>query len=660
MIDGLIAGLLLTFSWPTIGYLLLGVVLGMWIGAVPGLGGAVGLALMLPFTFNMDPVPAFALLLGMYAVTSTSDSISSIMLGIPGTVASQATILDGYPLAKQGHAARAFGATYTVSAFGGIVGALLLAVSLPIILPFIFAFGVPEFFMLSVLGLTMVGVLSGQSILKGMTVALFGLLLTTIGYADATGVPRFYFGMNYLLDGIPIIPIVLGLFGIPELMELAVKNTSISRVSRDDSSDGSMLRGIKDAWLYRWLVIRCAVLGTYVGMIPGLGAAIVDWIAYGHAVQSAADKSQFGNGDIRGVIAPETANNAHKAGALIPTVAFGIPGSIGTAILLGALVIKGLRPGPDMLTINLPLTFSMIWEIALANLVAAGLLMLLSRQIQKIAFMPGHLIVPGVIVVLLMGAWVATNSMGDWWICLAMGTLGYLMKQSGWPRPPLILALVLGGLMENNLQLSTQIYNGYEWLFNRPVVVVIEILIVVTVLLAVRGIIKPKAETAEVGEGAARNPLMSLSVSAFLIGVFLLAFGEMLNFESAATAQFPRTILMAAIPLVLLITFRDARASLSATIAAGSLREALSQAAGKSDLRRSMIFIAFLLATVAVTYLAGQLVALPVFVIAYLLSWGRRRARDALIYAAGTYLMVWGFYGELMNLLFYPSLLFSG
>ena len=477
MIDGLIAGLLLTLSWPTLGYLFLGVFLGMWIGAIPGLGGAVGLALMLPFTFNMDPVPAFALLLGMYAVTSTSDSISAIMLGIPGTVASQATILDGYPLAKKGQAARAFGATYTVSAFGGVVGALLLAVSLPIVLPFIFAFGVPEFFMLSVLGLTMVGVLSGQSILKGILVALLGLLLTTVGYADATGVPRFYFGINYLLDGIPIIPIVLGLFGIPELMELAVKNTSIARVSRDDTSNSGMLRGIKDAWIYRWLTLRCALIGTYVGMIPGLGAAIVDWISYGHAVQSARDKSQFGNGDIRGVIAPEAANNAHKAGALIPTVAFGIPGSIGTAILLGALVIKGLRPGPDMLTTNLSLTFSMIWEIALANLVAAGLLMLLSRQVQKVAFLPGHLVVPGVMVVLLMGAWVATNSMGDWWVCLAMGTLGYLMKQSGWPRPPLILALVLGGLMENNLQLSSQIYNGYEWLFNRPAVVAIEILL---------------------------------------------------------------------------------------------------------------------------------------------------------------------------------------
>ena len=660
MIDGLIAGLLLTFSWPTLGYLFLGVFLGMWIGAIPGLGGAVGLALMLPFTFNMDPVPAFALLLGMYAVTSTSDSISAIMLGIPGTVASQATILDGYPLAKKGQAARAFGATYTVSAFGGVVGALLLAVSLPIVLPFIFAFGVPEFFMLSVLGLTMVGVLSGQSILKGILVALLGLLLTTVGYADATGVPRFYFGINYLLDGIPIIPIVLGLFGIPELMELAVKNTSIARVSRDDTSNSGMLRGIKDAWIYRWLTLRCALIGTYVGMIPGLGAAIVDWISYGHAVQSARDKSQFGNGDIRGVIAPETANNAHKAGALIPTVAFGIPGSIGTAILLGALVIKGLRPGPDMLTTNLSLTFSMIWEIALANLVAAGLLMLLSRQVQKVAFLPGHLVVPGVMVVLLMGAWVATNSMGDWWVCLAMGTLGYLMKQSGWPRPPLILALVLGGLMENNLQLSSQIYNGYEWLFNRPAVVAIEILIGVTVLLAVRGIINPKGKNASGGEGATRNPLLSLALSVAFCMVFFLALLETLNFGGAATSQFPKAILTVALPITLLLVVKDSQASMRVTAVAGNLREALSQAADKSELQPSLVFIAYLLVTVGITYLVGQLVALPLFVIAYLLVWGGYRPRDAAIYALTTSFIIWGFYGELMNLLFHPSLFFSG
>lgn len=656
MIDGMLAGLVLALAWPALGYLLLGVFLGLWVGVVPGLGGAVGLALMLPFTFGMDPVPAFALLLGMYAVTSTSDSIASIMLGIPGTVASQATILDGYPLAKQGQAARAFGATYTVSAFGGVLGALLLAASLPVIMPVIFAFGVPEFFMLAVLGLTMVGVLSGHSLAKGLVAALLGLLLTTVGYAEATGIPRFYFGVNYLLDGIPLIPIVLGLFGFPELMELAVKNTSIARVAATEDPGRGLIRGIKDAIRHRWLVLRCALLGTYIGMLPGLGAAIVDWIAYGHAVQSAKDKSQFGRGDIRGVIAPETANNSHKAGALIPTVAFGIPGSIGTAILLGALVIKGLRPGPDMLTVNLPLTFSMVWAIVVANLVAAALLMFFARHLHKIAFVPGHLIVPGVITVLLMGAWVATNSMGDWWVCLAFGGLGFWMKQSGWPRPPLILALVLGGLMENNFQLTTQIYGEFAWLYNRPIVVVIEILILATVVYAIRGR-RPRGDVSQAGEGATRNPLLSAPLAGGLLAAFAAAYGITRGFGQSATSQFPNAILIAALPLGAWVMASDLLAAREAVGSGGGLRNAWRAAVARAELGPSVKFVGVVLAIFGITYVAGQLVALPLFVAAYLLVWGGYGWRVSVGYAAVTVVVLWAFYGRLMGLLFHPSLL---
>lgn len=657
MIDGMLAGLVLALTWPALGYLLLGVFVGLWVGAVPGLGGAVGLALMLPFTFGMDPVPAFALLLGMYAVTSTSDSVASIMLGIPGTVASQATILDGHPLAKQGQAARAFGATYTVSAFGGVLGALLLAVSLPVIMPVIFAFGVPEFFMLAVLGLTMVGVLSGRSLAKGLVAALLGLLLTTVGYAEATGIPRFYFGVNYLLDGIPLIPIVLGLFGLPELMELAVKNTSIARGTAGEDARRGLIHGIRDAIRYRWLALRCALLGTYVGMLPGLGAAIVDWIAYGHAVQSAKDKSRFGQGDIRGVIAPETANNSHKAGALIPTVAFGIPGSIGTAILLGALVIKGLRPGPDMLTVNLSLTFSMVWAIVLANVVAAVLLMFLARHVHKIAFAPGHLVVPGVIAVLLMGTWVATNSMGDWWICLGFGVLGYWMKQGGWPRPPLILALVLGGLMENNFQLTTQIYGEYEWLYNRPIVAIIILLILATIAFAIRGR-RPRGEESEAGEGARRNPLISAPLAGLLLVAFAIAYGITRGFEQAATAQFPNSILIVALPLSAWVLAKDFAAARGAVGSIG-LGEALRASAEKADLVPSARFIGVMLAIVGVTYLAGQLVALPLFVAAYVVAWGGYGWRVACLYAGIVLAVLWAFYGQLMGLVFHPSMLFG-
>ncbi|MDA0241720.1 MAG: tripartite tricarboxylate transporter permease, partial [Proteobacteria bacterium] len=440
-------------QWPAIGFMMLGILLGIWLGAVPGLGGILGLVILLPFTFGMETVSAFALLLGMFAITSTSDTIASVMLGIPGTAASQATILDGYPLAQKGEARRAFGAAYTVSAFGGVFGALILAVSLPLVLPIILAFGSPELFMLGVLGLAMIGSLSGGSILKGLMVALLGLLMATVGYAETVAIPRFWFGTDYLIDGLPLIPIVLGLFAIPELLELATKDVNISRVPKEMTKDVTIWTGVKDAWKHKWLALRCAILGTYIGMLPGIGGAVVDWLAYGHAVQSAKDKTMFGQGDIRGVIAPEAANNAIKGGSLIPTVAFGIPGSLGTAILLGALLIQGLKPGPDMLTTELHITFSMVWTIVLANIICALLLMVLTNHVAKVAFIRGHLIVPGVIMFIFMGAWLGGASIGDWVACLTMGIVGFIMKRGGWPRPPLVLALILGSIMEKSFQI---------------------------------------------------------------------------------------------------------------------------------------------------------------------------------------------------------------
>ncbi len=672
MIDSMLAGLLLVFQWPAIGYLMLGVFIGLWMGAVPGLGGIIGLVILLPFTFGMDPAPAFALLLGMYAVTTTSDTISSVMLGIPGTAASQATILDGYPLAKKGQAGRAFGAAFTVSAFGGVVGALIMAVSLPILLPMILSFGVPEFFMLAVLGLAMVGSVSGKSVLKGITVAMLGLLVTTVGYAEASGVPRYHFDNDYMIDGIPIIPIVLGLFALPELLEMAVRNTSISRVPKDQSGDGGLMRGFKDAIKYKWLTARCALLGTYVGMLPGLGLSVVDWIAYGHVVQSSKDKSQFGHGDIRGVIAPEAANNAAKGGALIPTVAFGIPGSLGTAILLGALVIQGLRPGPEMLTDNLDLTFSMVWDIVVANIVAAALLMVLSRQVAKVAFVPGHLIVPGVTVFVLMGSWLATATMGDWWVCLAFGAIGYIMKQGEWPRPPLILALVLGALMEDNLLLSLQLYEDYTWVYTRPIVLIIVALIVITLAIAGLGLFKSKtppgsqvesqaetqANTQAAIEGSGKNPIFSWPITTILLVLFAWSNLESQQWEYEAQ-QFPLVISTAAIATTALIFLFDTRDLVRGIRSGGGLGVEISKAVGRADLGRSVQFFGYMLGIVALTFLFGQVVALPIFIAVYLYRWGGYNWKICFGYAACGWVLMYVLYDQIMGIFFHPAIFFG-
>jgi TctA family transporter len=573
--DPFFAGLIAVFQWPALGYLVLGVLLGIWLGAVPGLGGIIGLVLLLPFTFGMDPVSAFALLLGMYAVTTTSDTIASVLLGIPGTAASQATILDGFPLAQQGQAARAFGAAFTVSAFGGVFGAIILAVSLPIALPLILAFRSPEIFMLGILGLTMVGSLSGGSVLKGLIAALLGLMMAMVGYGETVPVPRYWFGSDYLLDGLPIVPVVLGLFAIPELLELAVRNTSISRTQRADVVGGGLMDGVRDAYRNWWLVIRCCFIGTYVGMLPGLG----------HAVQSAKDKSMFGKGDIRGVIAPETANNATKGGALIPTVAFGIPGSLGTAILLGALLIQGLTPGPTMLTMELSLTYSMVWTIVIAN--------------------------------------------------------------------------VLAPILENAFQLSMRAHSGAAWL-QGPVVLIIFAITILTLVLAVRGMIKTKKndDSPELGEGPERNPMVSLPFTVVLFTLFVWAAIEALAWPPTVR-QLPLTIAVPAIALAFWVPVRDLFEARAAIRAFGGLRPALLKAADIGELSATGAFLGYVLVMLLLTPLVGQIVALAAFMAVYLWRWGGYGWKVSLAYTAGGVAFLYGFYGEIIHVLWSPSMLFG-
>jgi TctA family transporter len=613
--------------------------------------------ILLPFTFGMEPVEAFALLLGMYAVTTTSDTIASVMLGIPGTAASQATILDGYPLAMKGEAQRAFGAAFTVSAFGGVFGALLLAASLPIILPIILAFGNPEIFALGILGLSMVGSLSGASVLKGLIVALLGILVSTMGYSDVLSIPRFWFGTDYLLDGLPLIPVVLGLFAIPEIMELAIKDVSISRVSRERVAGVSIFTGIRDAFRHWWLALRCATFGTYIGVLPGLGGTIVDWLAYGHAVQSAKDKSQFGKGDIRGVIAPEAANNAIKGGALIPTVAFGIPGSLGAAILMGALLIQGLKPGPSMLTTDAHVTFSMVWSIVIANIFAAALLMVWSNQLARIAFIRGHLVVPAVILFVFMGAWLGGAAIGDWITCASAGIVGFVMKRGGWPRPPIVLALVLGGILENALNINMLSYGGLGW-FGRPVVMIIIALTLITLILSVSGLVRTKRGRGQptAGEGAERNAVLSLPLAVGLVIMFIAAVVTALDWPREVS----RLPLAAAIPGAILsfaVALRDHHDVRIAKKKSGKLAAVLTEASKDAVLARALTFFGYLAGMILAGLVAGQIVAIVTFVAIYLRRWGHYGWRVCLGYAAVGWAILYGFYDQVMHIFWLQPLL---
>ncbi len=457
--------------------MILGVLVGTLFAAVPGIGGLTATILLLPLAMSLEPYQCIALLLGIGAISQTANTYPSVLMAVPGSVGSMATIVDGYPMAQKGEAARAFGAAYTASAIGGIFGAIVLAASIPVIRPMVLALGSPEFFVLIVWGLSMIAVLSGKAPLKGFLAASVGLLLATIGMDPKSGVPRFVFDIPYLWDGIPLILVALGAFAIPEVIAMAVRGTSIAQTKYGSG----LTEGIKDAFRNWWLMLRCSAIGAWVGFIPGLGSSVADWFAYGHAVQTEKNKENFGKGDVRGVIAPESANNAKEGGGLIPTVAFGIPGSTSLAIVLIAFLAVGIQPGPQMLTSNLHLVFAMIWVLVLANLMATGLCLGMGKTVAKVSFLPYYTIVPMVLVMCVVAAVIANYNWLDLGTLLVLSVLGYFMKKYGWPRPPLLLGAVLGPKMEKFLWLSMARYY-WTWLY-RPGVIILFVLIIVTVWL---------------------------------------------------------------------------------------------------------------------------------------------------------------------------------
>jgi putative tricarboxylic transport membrane protein len=471
-------------------FMLLGIAIGFVVGILPGLGGATTLVLMLPFTFQMDPTSAFAFLLGSNAVTSTTGDITSVLFGVPGEGTTAATVVDGHPMAKNGEAGRALGAALMSSLVGAIFGALSLAVAIIIVKPLVLSIGSAEFFMLALLGITFLSSLSGGNLTKGLVAGGLGLTLAMVGLDPIESVPRFTLepvlgeeNSLFLWDGVSLIAVTVGLFAIPEIVDLAVQRTSIAR--DHVGKIGGVMEGVKDTFRHWWLVIRCSALGAYVGILPGMGGGTAQWVAYAHAVQSSPDKERFGHGAVEGVLGPGAANNSTRGGDLVTTVAFGIPSSVSTAILLGAFIIQGIVPGPDLLNPakHLPLTFSFVWILIVANIITVAVCFLFLNQLAKITFVKGTFLIPFLLLLIYLGSFTVKNSFGDILLTLIFGALGWFMVKFDWQRPPLLLGLVLGGIAENNLFIATRIY-GATWLMH-PGVIVIGMLMLIGLLYPV-------------------------------------------------------------------------------------------------------------------------------------------------------------------------------
>ena len=459
-------------------YLFGGVLLGIIVGILPGLGGIVGFSIMLPFIYGMDVTSALAMLIGMVAVIPTSDTFTSVLMGIPGSSASQATVLDGYPLSQKGQASRALAAAFTSSLIGGLLGAIILTFFIVFARDIILKLGTAELFILGIFGLSMVGVLSGKSLYKGFIAAAVGLLIGCIGSAPATGEWRMTFDSYYLFDGVKLVILGLGVYAVPEIIDLLVKNQKIS----NGKLSGSWFQGVKDAWASKWIIARCAPMGAMIGAVPGLGGSVVDWIAYGHVVQTSKDKSQFGKGDIRGVIAPECANNAKEGGGLIPTLLLGVPGSGSMAVFLGGLTILGIEPGPAMVGANLNVSYTIIWSLAIANVVGTLVCLGLAKHIAKITKIPYGYVAPIMLMIIFFAALQATRSLEDLALLIVIGGLGILFKHFDWPRPALLIGFILAGTIETYYYQAVQFYS-WDMIY-RPGVIGIVLFMVASIGLS--------------------------------------------------------------------------------------------------------------------------------------------------------------------------------
>ena len=641
-----------------LGYLVLGVVMGLCIGVLPGLGGIAGLSLLLPFMFGMDPILGLALMVGMVAVVPTSDTFASVLMGIPGSSASQATVLDGFPLAKKGQAARALSAAFAASLFGGLVGATFLTVFILVARPLVLEFQTPELLMVTLFGLSMVGILAGRVALKGLVAAGLGMLVGTIGEGAAQGELRMStYDMPYLVDGLKLVIVGLGIFAVPEIIALLRQDRSISDRA---PLGGGWLVGVKDWFANIWLSVRCSIIGVVVGVIPGLGGSGVDWIAYGHTVQSTKNKETFGSGEIRGVIGPESSNNAKEGGGLVPTLLFGIPGSGSMAVFIGAVALLGtgsIETGPSMLKNNLDFTYAIVWLLALANVVGTLICIAASGGIARLTTIPFALLAPFLFMIISFAAFQSGQDIMDLVALFAIGLLGILMRRFDWSRPAFLIGFVLSAPAENFTNQAMQIAasrfrrgfdEGLEYIFS-PIVIVLIILTVVSVVIGLRQAKNIMAEGA-VNSGAKRAPLIFLlAVLAYLVAAFVNA--AMLPDYASTDRAFPRFVagvsIIGAVILLVQMMLKTEAHPLFAD------REAEEAETNRFGLWSTLAWFAGLL---VLTYLVGFILALAVFLLTFMhFRAGRPWGFAALYTAAGIGFMC--FMAWMLNRDFPPGLL---
>ena len=455
--DPVIQGITLILDPYNLLLILGAVIMGVLVGALPGLSSTLAVALLLPFTLQLEPIPAIAMMSALYCAGTFGGSITAILINTPGAPPAVATALDGFPLAQRGEAGRALGIAAVSSVAGGMFSLLIFIVATPMLAKVALSFRPQEYFALALFGLSMLASISGKSSLRNLIAGAFGVLVATIGIHETTGVERFVFSIPEFVEGIGFVPVLIGLFAMAELLNQSSKlDSAVERVK----SIAIKLPSMADFKLIRWTVARSAVIGTFIGVLPAEGSTVAAIIGYNEAKRWSKNKAEFGKGAIEGIAGPETANNAATGGAMVPTLALGIPGSGTTAVILAALMVHGLRPGPYLIQNTPHFVYAIFTAMFIANVLFLILGLPGAKLFARITLIPRQFLWPSVFVFSMIGAYALNQSLFDVWVMLLSGILGFFMLRHGFGPAPFVMGLILGRLVEENWSRAMIIFDN--------------------------------------------------------------------------------------------------------------------------------------------------------------------------------------------------------
>ena len=472
--EDVVKGLGLLLEFENIILILGGVLIGVLVGALPGLSSPMAIALLIPFTISLEPVAAISMMAALYCAGTFGGSITAILINAPGAPPAVATALDGYPMAKNGEPGRALGLATVASVLGGIFSLIVFIFAAPLLASVALEFGPAEYFGLAIFALSMLASISGISSIRNLISGLTGVLLGTIGIHLTTGVERFTFNIGELEEGISFVPVLIGLFAVSELFKQSEKlNNVVERIH----AKALKLPTWKELNKLKYTILRSSGIGTFIGILPAEGSTVAAIMGYNEARRWSKNKELFGKGSPEGIVGPEAANNAAAGGAMVPTLALGIPGSGSTALILAALIMHGFRPGPYLISETPEFVYAIFGAMLIANFGFLFIGLVGAKFFSLIAFIPRKLLWPAVFVFSMIGSYSFSSSMFDVWIMLAAGLLGYFMDRHGFGAAPLVMGLILGKLVEESFSQSMIIYdNNFLSFFESPIVILFFVL----------------------------------------------------------------------------------------------------------------------------------------------------------------------------------------